>query len=181
MGCSGSGLNISENKPSQLIKPMQEVKIVNYEIERVKESNKEALEKHNYYRKKHKVNELKLSEDLCRKAEKRIKDLIDNNTDYDEDDNDIGENLFIGSERKFDISDVCASWYNEKKNYDFKNDKCQSGTGHFTQMIWKETEEVGFGYSKLKDGKFYFLALYCPAGNELFRFKENVINCENNK
>ena len=41
-------------------------------------------------------------------------------------------------------------------------------------MIWKDTRRIGFGYLKSNNGKIYFLALYSPAGNDLFKFKENV-------
>ena len=36
------------------------------------------------------------------------------------------------------------------------------GTGHFTQVVWRDTREVGLAYSE--DGKF-IVANYSPAGN----------------
>ena len=34
-------------------------------------------------------------------------------------------------------------WYNERNNYDFKNGLSNAYTGHFTQVIWKETTKIG--------------------------------------
>ena len=133
-----------------------------------------ALHYHNIYRKKHNIKSLKLSSKLNEKAHKILESLQNKkNLDYIFDDDNEGENLYI-SNKVFDIKKVCDSWYDENKNYDFDSDEYQEGTGHFTQMIWKDTEEVGFAHLKSKDDKHYFLALYSPPGNELFKFKENV-------
>ena len=79
------------------------------------------------------------------------------------------------------VKEICESWYNEKKNYIFGQIKYQKGTGHFTQMIWKGTKEVGFGWGTSKSNKFYFLAYYYPAGNEIGKFKENVLEDKSKK
>ena len=94
---------------------------------------------------------------------------------YDENEEDLGENLYINYQGPVDIKTICNSWYNEKNKYDFSNNKYQKGTGHFTQMIWKKTKEVGFGWGTSKNNKFYFLAYYFPGGNVIGKFKENVL------
>ena len=63
-------------------------------------------------------------------------------------------------------------WYSEIKMYNFKKDY-QNGTGHFTQLVWKETEEVGFGVAN-KGSTYYVVANYYPAGNFLGQFANNV-------
>jgi len=60
-------------------------------------------------------------------------------------------------------------WYDEVKDYDFKNQGFKKGTGHFTQVVWKDTKEVGFGYADS-----YVCARYAPPGNYAGRFEENV-------
>ena len=136
-----------------------------------------ALNIHNKYRKKHNAERLELSVRLSENAKKRIlqleKGLVDINSALDDNDNELGENLYISTKNDFNIEKVCEIWYNEKNKYNFDLNTYQKGTGHFTQMIWKESQEVGFGYLN-NNGKIYFLALYSPAGNELFKFKENV-------
>ena len=41
--------------------------------------------------------------------------------------------------------DMSKSWYDEIKDYNFDTGKSTGVTGHFTQIIWKDTKEVGFG------------------------------------
>jgi hypothetical protein len=36
--------------------------------------------------------------------------------------------------------------------------------GHYTQMVWRETREVGIGMAQSKHG-LYVVARYSPAGN----------------
>ena len=66
-------------------------------------------------------------------------------------------------------------WYDEIKNYDFSNPGFASNTGHFTQVIWKKSSEIGLGMAKSESGKTYFVAHYLPAGNILGEFDKNVI------
>ena len=139
--------------------------------------NLDALNLHNKYREKHNSENLILSDNLCKKAQKKIFDLINGNDDKRDDleeDNKLGENIYISLKDDVDVKKACEAWYVEGKLYDFNKNAYQRGTTHFTQMVWKGTKEIGFGYSQLKNGKSYFIALYFPSGNELFKFKENV-------
>ena len=152
--------------------------IINYDIKT------DALSQHCKYRKNHKVGNLTLSEELCDKANKKISKLIEKDDDEyidDEDEGELGENLYISYQGPNKVKEICESWYNEKKNYIFGQIKYQKGTGHFTQMIWKGTKEVGFGWGTSKSNKFYFLAYYYPAGNEIGKFKENVLEDKSKK
>lgn len=46
--------------------------------------------------------------------------------------------------------------------------------GHFTQVVWKGSREIGVGKARSKDGKILVVANYRPAGNVIGRFSENV-------
>ncbi|CAL8139274.1 unnamed protein product [Orchesella dallaii] len=67
---------------------------------------------------------------------------------------------------------IWGGWAFNRESYkynfsDFKNAHFLS-TGHFTQMIWRETTHFGFGYSVFKKkGKYGAISifLYSPAGN----------------
>jgi uncharacterized protein YkwD len=57
---------------------------------------------------------------------------------------------------------MVMSWVNEKKDF--------SGTyndvnGHYTQMIWKATTELGCGTATGSDGNDYLVCRYLPSGN----------------
>ena len=148
------------------------------------EAKRKALSLHNRYRNKHKVKNLKISEELCEKAKKKISKLMKKNDDEFIDDEDeeeeLGENLYISYKGLVDVERILKDWYDEKNKYDFNKNKYQKGTGHFTQMIWKDTKEIGFGWDTSENNKFYFLAYYYPAGNEIGKFKENVLVEEKN-
>lgn len=46
--------------------------------------------------------------------------------------------------------------------------------GHFTQVVWKGSREIGVGKARSNDGKILVVANYRPAGNVIGRFSENV-------
>lgn len=58
-------------------------------------------------------------------------------------------------------------WYDEKKDY--RGEKIREGmnTGHYTQMVWRNSTHVGFGIAMQKDGMVMLCANYSPAGNML--------------
>ena len=69
---------------------------------------------------------------------------------------------------------MTEAWYNEHRKYDYDaRHAYQSGTGHFTQVVWKNTEEVGFAQAKGRS-MHYTVAMYHPAGNYLGEYDKNV-------
>ena len=67
--------------------------------------------------------------------------------------------------------------YDEYKDYNFSRGGWQSGTGHFTQVVWKSTKELGMGRAKTADGKqTYVVGRYRPAGNIINYMAENVFD-----
>ena len=64
-------------------------------------------------------------------------------------------------------------WYDEIKDYDFARSSGR-GTGHFTQVVWRDTREMGVGRAQGRDGKWLVVANYLPAGNFIGRYAENV-------
>jgi hypothetical protein len=70
--------------------------------------------------------------------------------------------------------EMTETWYNEHKKYDYHNHRTyQSGTGHFTQIVWKNSKEVGFAQAQ-GSSMNYAVAMYYPAGNFLGEFDKNV-------
>ena len=60
--------------------------------------------------------------------------------------------------------DMSKNWYDEIKDYNFKTGKSTGVTGHFTQLIWKDSREVGFGVA-FNGHSVYTVANYFPGGN----------------
>ena len=138
----------------------------------------EALEAHNKYRVKHHSPKLILNKELCNIASEYAQKLLKNNSNsivysfgkYKG--NDMGENIFMcqGTEATGEMA--TNDWYNEVKIHDFKQDY-QKNTGHFTQIVWKDTKEVGFGIAN-RGNTYYVVANYYPPGNFLGQYSKNV-------
>lgn len=143
--------------------------------------NQDALKRHNELRAKHGVPPVKLAKDLQEYAQKWAEHMAQkgslSHSDCTLNGGRLGENVaFTGSSRPTDYAgkDFTDSWYSEIKDHNFGKDH-QPGTGHFTQVVWKGTTEVGFGKAKSSDGcRVYCCGSYRPPGNMLGDFKSNV-------
>ena len=166
------------------LKSIENDELINedFDNKKINEFNATALNSHNKYREMHNVEDLVLKKSLCQKARKKVLKLLKykgdlnnyDNIDDSDDDIEYGQNLCICNGKLFDIEEIRNNWYDEGNKYVYDSNKYIKGTGHFTQMIWKDTKTVGFGYSKIHKDKSIFLVYYYPAGNELGKFKENV-------
>jgi len=79
-----------------------------------------------------------------------------------------GENIFWGSSAAaYPPIAASTSWYEEKKGYRYRKINGSSGynTGHYTQMIWKDTRQMGVGVAVCPNGSIIVVANYYPAGN----------------
>jgi len=77
-----------------------------------------------------------------------------------------GENLYASSATAT-YTDAVNSWYEEKVNYDLVNKTCAvgAGCGHYTQLIWKDSIEVGCAKSSSASWNSLIVCQYSPAGN----------------
>lgn len=78
-----------------------------------------------------------------------------------------GENIFWGDGEKYTVLDASESWYSEIEDYKYgplTNNNWYK-TGHYTQMVWKNTTQVGLGIAVCKSGATLIVANYSPAGN----------------
>lgn len=65
--------------------------------------------------------------------------------------------------------------YKEVCNYDFSNPSLSDSTGHFTQLVWASTKQLGLGWEMGKDDNcHYVVGRYFPEGNIETRLEENV-------
>ena len=137
-----------------------------------------ALDAHNNYRAKHHVGKLVLDKELCEIAQKyaeqlaRTGNFAHSHNKFHGD--NMGENLFACYGMRINGKMMTDDWYNEVNQYDFNNPGYISGTGHFTQIVWKDSKRVGFGYAQARDGYYYGVANYYPAGNFIGEFDQNV-------
>lgn len=65
-------------------------------------------------------------------------------------------------------SRAVAGWVAEKSAYDYASNSCATGRicGHYTQIVWRETTEVGCGVARNDDAtREVWVCNYSPAGN----------------
>jgi hypothetical protein len=72
-------------------------------------------------------------------------------------------------------SKATQSWYDEIKYYDFNRPGFSGSTGHFTQVVWKGSKQLGVGIGFGNNGRTaVVVANYYPPGNYLGQFPQNV-------
>ncbi|XP_051513491.1 Golgi-associated plant pathogenesis-related protein 1, partial [Myxocyprinus asiaticus] len=126
----------------------------------------EFLETHNQYRRRHQASDLTISDELCSSAQEWADHLLSIKT-LKHSDTKNGENVyysFSSATKQLTGKEAVECWYSEIKDYNFEKPGFQSNTGHFTQVVWKSTTEVGVGMAT--DGNTVFVVgQYSPAGN----------------
>lgn len=90
---------------------------------------------------------------------------------------ELGENLFWASPRlwsngrrelqEITPTQVIDAWGSEKRHYSHTHNSCRSGErcGHYTQLVWRRTREVGCGVAQCTDKSQVWVCHYRPAGN----------------
>ena len=140
-----------------------------------------ALQVHNDARKEVGVAPLVWSEKLEQQALKYAKQIARTNN-YKHSKTRDGENLAMFYEYEESnkvktyiysdtpLYDASMAWYEEIKDYKYskiKRFRIGPKIGHYTQMVWKDTKEVGIASAISKNGKVYVVARYYPVGNYL--------------
>lgn len=164
------GSSSSDSSPETTRKPQN-----------LKEFIDDAVKTHNDLRKKHGVPSVKHSKDLSDYAQKWAEHLAATgsfgHSSCQLKSDRLGENIACRSGTgnvDYSGKDVTEYWYSEIKDHQFGTEPRSSGTGHFTQVVWKETKEVGFGKAKSGGGRVFVVGSYRPAGNMVGSFKDNV-------
>lgn len=138
----------------------------------------EFLNAHNQYRRQHGVPPIQLSKNLCKYADEWARTLAKRCQTDHRDQNDYGENIFSAwsSDPNFIVTgkDPVDKWYSEVKYHKFGREPTDLRSGHFSQVIWADTKEVGVGVAKSKEGQVYVVANYSPPGNVIGNFATKV-------
>lgn len=80
--------------------------------------------------------------------------------------NEYGENLFWGS-GSYSAAEVVDAWGSEIECYSHITfpDACGCTCGHYTQIVWRNTTELGCGIGNCADGSEVWVCNYNPPGN----------------
>ncbi|OZJ02524.1 hypothetical protein BZG36_04265 [Bifiguratus adelaidae] len=131
-----------------------------------------VLKLHNKYRAIHHAPALTWSSKLASSAHAWASQC-----DFKHSGDRYGENLALGYK---DWNAAVGAWYDEGKHYNYNKGGFSIATGHFTQVVWKSTKQLGCAAVTCpKLGGTYYVCQYNPPGNVIdvhnAAFKRNVL------
>ncbi|CAH8430928.1 unnamed protein product [Heterobilharzia americana] len=136
-----------------------------------------CLKENNRLRSLHNCPKLKLSRKLMKSAKIHSEYLREQRQLQHRPDFKCGQNMaLIIGQQEFKVAGLNAvqAWYKQSENYDYK-EHSQESRGYFTQMIWKQTSKVGFGFTFAETGNIVFVVgHYSPPGNKSGEYQVNV-------
>ncbi|CAF0721775.1 unnamed protein product [Brachionus calyciflorus] len=138
----------------------------------------EMVNQHNILRQNHNVSDLVLNPDLVQLAQNEADKYADNGVMDSQivkyKNTGLGKNsaIYAGPAGYSGIQPTNL-WYQKSQKFNYASNSIQD-SGTFTQVVWKNSKEIGVGVTK-KDNKFYIVALYNPPGNILGTVTQNVL------
>ena len=137
--------------------------------------SQEMLSAHNALRAKHCSGPMVWSPALAEGAQKwanRLRDQLQCGLEHSTG-RGVGENLSAGNPS---AQAAVQGWYDEIKDYNFAQPGFSGATGHFTQVIWQGSTELGCAMAQCANGQFQnvWVCNYGPAGNMQGDFPANV-------
>jgi pathogenesis-related protein 1 len=75
-----------------------------------------------------------------------------------------GENMYALVGGKSTPEAVVKVWTSESADYDYKTNHCRTACGHYTQVIWHGTKEVGCAVAR-RGSREIWVCEYAPPGN----------------
>lgn len=132
------------------------------------------LDAHNRYRARHCAAPLTWSPKLAAAAEAWATSLAKRGCKFEHSNGATGENLAAGTSGALDAGSVTAMWYDEVAQYRFPDGGFAMNTGHFTQLVWRGTTQLGCAVTTCK-GLDIWVCEYDPAGNVERGYRDNVL------
>lgn len=124
--------------------------------------------RHNYYRKKLGVPNVKWSDEIAAYAQKWANRLALTCQMKHRSKDEYGENICYTSS-SYTENEVVDVWASEEKDFDHTNPVFRSKDlykyGHYSQLIWRKTKFIGAGAAKCKHGGEIWVCNYDPPGN----------------
>ncbi len=126
----------------------------------------QMLDAHNQWRKRYNVPSLTWSPQLTSYAQDWANKLLKEGKFEHRQNSRYGENLAWASGQQMSPQQVVNMWGNEVKDYNYATNSCKPGKvcGHYTQIVWRNTKQVGCGVAR-SSGKEIWVCNYNPPGN----------------
>lgn len=132
---------------------------------------KDLLREHNRARADVGVRPLQWSPQVAKSAQRWADRLADSSCRMQHSrGSGYGENLYRATVDHYEVRDAARSWAREKRLYRGGPLKRHNWapSGHYTQMVWRDTRRLGCGVSECDD-KMIVVCHYEPKGNYLGR------------
>ncbi|KAB0792566.1 hypothetical protein PPYR_14525 [Photinus pyralis] len=165
--------------PNEFVYKLEQIKNTNGVKKRspIMEFQQQCLAAHNEYRQRHGVAPLKLNKEICAVSQNWANTLIKRHSLEHSRNDKYGENIYCVTSSSPNFapkgSDAVKSWYDEVKVHAFGVEPKYLSSGHFTQVVWRESTEIGVAFAKT-NGRYIVVANYFPAGNVVGCFTKNV-------
>lgn len=124
----------------------------------------DMLDAHNQFRARLNVPPLRWSDRLAAHAQEWAAHLLQEQQFYHRPHPVFGENLFEISGARALPSDIVGSWASEVRDYSYRTNTCAGVCGHYTQVIWASTREVGCAVAR-DPAREVWVCNYSPPGN----------------
>jgi uncharacterized protein YkwD len=126
----------------------------------------EMLALHNGVRARVGVPPLIWSDRLASRAQDWANTLVSRNEFFHRPNSSFGENLFAITGAPSSPAEVIDAWAGESRDYNYRSNRCRGVCGHYTQLVWRNTREVGcaMGYSR-RENREVWVCNYDPPGN----------------
>ena len=159
-GCGGGMVNIS---PGNIYEPRNGIDLDDIEI---------VVTEHNRVRADRGVGELEWSPVLGKFAQSWADHLAATTCEMRHRplqgkwEQQYGENLFIGTAGFYSVREAILTWESEKADYRYGTftGRSRKPIGHYTQIIWSNSTQVGCGQALCKDN-LIVACNYDPPGN----------------
>ncbi|HLI84021.1 MAG TPA: CAP domain-containing protein [Bryobacteraceae bacterium] len=125
---------------------------------------RQMLAAHNAIRKRVGVPSLTWSTELAAGAQQWADTLLRNGNFQHQSRNPYGENLFEITGAAATPVEVVNDWASEARDYNYKTNSCSAVCGHYTQVVWRDTKEVGCGVAQNQQRQVW-VCEYNPPGN----------------
>lgn len=127
----------------------------------------EILAAHNQWRSQVGVAPLEWSDELAAYAQEWAETLAQRQRMQHRPDNPYGENISQGMNAYLSATRAVSLWGEEIKDYDYETNSCIVGAicGHYTQLVWAESEKIGCGMVRKDNGWEIWVCNYDPPGN----------------
>jgi len=130
----------------------------------------DAVDRHNEIRDNHYSDGHIAWSSTIEQSAKDCANEIAQSGDFKHCDSDYGENLYASS-ADHDFVEAIELWVGEEPDYNYEDNECADGKmcGHYTQVVWKNSTNLGCAKEQITTGKYegWFVTAcqYDPPGN----------------